>query len=97
MITTPAPQITTIEQDMAAAEQVAAALRAAGKRNVHTRTVGQDDALTAQVTVGARIVINCQNGRFVTMQRHGRRIYSWREYAGASEIEFAVRQVLNIR
>lgn len=91
---TAAPQITTIEQDKIAAEQAAAALRAAGKRNVNTRTVGQDDYQAAQVTVGTRIVINIQNGKFVTMRRNGR---TWREYAVATKVENVVRHVLNIR
>lgn len=97
MQNTTAAQITTIEQDMAAAEQAAAALRAAGKRNVDTRTIGQDDNLTAQVTVGTRIVVNCQHGKFVVMRRHGRRFYTWREYAVATKIESVVRHVLNVR
>lgn len=97
MQNTIAPQTTTIEQDMAAAENVAAALRAAGKRNVHTRTIGQDDYATAQVTVGTRIAVNCQHGKFVVMRRHGRRFYTWREYAVATKIANVVRHVLNIR
>ena len=96
--TTTAPQTTTtIEQDMAAAEQAAAALRAAKKRNVNTRTIGQEDHLTVQVTVGTRIAINCQHGKFVVMKRHGQRFYTWREYATATKVENVVRHVLNIR
>lgn len=97
MQNTTAAQTATIEQDMAAAEQTAAALRAAGKRNVDTRTIVQDDNLTAQVTVGTRIVVNCQHGKFVVMRRHGRRFYTWREYAVATKVANVVRHVLNIR
>lgn len=99
MFTTTAPQTTTttIEQDMAAAEQAATALRAAKKRNVQTRTIGQEDHLTVQVTVGTRIAINCQHGKFVVMKRHGQRFYTWREYATATKVENVVRHVLNIR